>query len=223
MVNLTLVDTKLHVAASSEAAPTTSLRLDSLRIVVLFTPDTCDWHFVEASSGRSLANLERLSPDELSELCGKAADLGPEAGEFSLLLQDYAGHSACIPVADICESGLDLFGELTRYRDSRRARLAEWTRCPPTLIVVGAQGDGAALGQRGVRPTGGELMPWADLERVEVEPAPAQGLDGYRFVPRAGSGRSEFSVRMPSRKAELFVAEVAFWRSLGLEQRSDAA
>jgi len=218
MVNLTLEGDRLHIAERSEADPAVSLRLDCLRIVFLFAPETCDWRFVQPAAGRGLTNLEQLSQEDLSDLTGKASALGADAGEFSLFLEDYCGRSASISVADIGESGIDVLGELSRHREARRARLVDWTRGSPGLILTGALGDRVTLDAKGVRAGDIEFMPWRDLDRIEMESEPAEDLNDYHFFPRPGSTSSEFSVRMPGRKAAFFAAEYTFWRSLGVRQ-----
>ncbi len=218
MVNLTLEENKLHVTPAPAEAPTVSLRLDSLRIVFLFVPETCDWRFVEATAGRNLVNLEELADEDLAELTGQASALGAEAGGFSLLLEDYTGRSASISLADVRASGVDLLGELSRHREVRRGKLAEWMRAGPGLIVTGALGDRVTLDPKGVQAIGGERMPWEELDRIECEPNPAEDLHGYRFIPRPDSASSEFSMRIPDRKAELFTAEYTFWRSVSRRQ-----
>ncbi len=214
MVNLSLEESRLLVTPDSAGAPTLSLRLDCLRIVFLFAPRTCRWPYIQKTDGRALANLEELSDEQMADLAGKAAALGAKASEYSLLLEDYSGRSASISLADVASSGVDLLGELSRHRAVRRDRLAEWTRSNPGLVVTGALGDRATLDPKGVRGTGSGFMPWRDLERIEMTTDAAEGLNGYRFIPRAGCASSEFSVRIPGPKAELFRAEYTFFRSL---------
>ncbi len=213
MVNLSLEENKLLVTPDSEGARTLSLRLDWLRIVFLFAPRSCRWPYVQKTDGRALANLEELSDEEMADLAAKASALGARAREYSLLLEDYSGHSTSLSLEDVAHSGVDLLGELSRYRSARRERLAGWTRSNPGLVVTGALGDHATLDPKGVRATG-KFMPWRDLDRIEMTADAGDGLSGYRFIPRAGCASSELSVRMPGPKGELFTAEYTFFRSV---------
>jgi len=224
MVNLTLEKDKLLVTLGSEPVRTWTVRLNALRKVFLFMPGQYRWHCSRTTVGHNVANLDGLSAEDLADLLARLTALETSRDEFKLLLEDYFGHCLVLSLAEMDASGIDLLAQLDGYRQERRQKVAEWTRHGPGLIITGALGDKATLGPEGVRCGHVDpFMAWSELDRVEVRADRQAGLDAYRFVPKPGSGCHEFTVRMPTLKAQPFMAEYTFWHSRALRQTEELA
>jgi len=219
MISLALEGDRLHVEHGSLPAQNLTLRLNTLRKVFLFMPSQYTWHCAETTDSHNAANLDDLSADEFADLLARLGTVEAGRDGFRLLLEDYLGHCLVVSLAEVDASGLDLLRQLGQHRRERRQRALDWTRHGPGLIITGAKGESATLGPQGARCHHTDpYMPWADLDRVEVQPDTEAGLDAYRFVPKPGTAGREFTVRMPAEKAEPFMAEYAFWRSRALRQ-----
>ncbi len=198
-----------------------SLRLDALRIVLLFMPGDRDWRYAQTTAHHALIDLNILAAADMAVLREELAEV-EEAAEIKLFLEDYAGHYATLTLQDIRESEIDLLQELAEHRRARRDRLAGWTRNVPTLIITGFDGDMATFDSEGIRVGPDSFLPWAELDQVTIQSGPEDGVAAYHLVPRQGL-QSEYVVRMPDRKGYLFLAECTFWRTLAARQAEDAA
>ncbi len=211
MAKLNCEEGRLTIIEEGQPAKTLSLQLDALRVVFLLVP--AGHPLAEDGAERSFVDLDAFTADELAKL---VTHLSPEDGS-RLFLEDYVGRYASISLQDAAESGVDLLAELAEHRQSRRAKLADWSRNAPGLIITGAQGDHVTLNLDGVRGSAGRFLAWKDLARVDVRGEAAAHVSKYRFVPHRGPSRA-FSVSIPRGKATLFAAEFAFWRSLAERQ-----
>lgn len=214
MAKLKLEESKLHVTEGITSAAKVSLPLDALRVVSLSMPERYNSPFAEKAADRNYVDLEELSDEELAELTGRLSTRRMGISRFKLFLEDYSGHYASVSLKDIRDGRVNLFEELANHRKTRREKLASWTRNVPGLIVTGVDGDMATFDLQGVRSGADQFIAWEDLDRLEVRPVKKRDLSAYHFYARRGSGRKKFVVRVPSGKAELFLAEYAFWRSL---------
>ncbi|MGQ9682284.1 MAG: hypothetical protein ACUVX9_07100 [Anaerolineae bacterium] len=218
MVSMTLQNGKFVVAQGAESQRTFTLSPNALRKVFLFMPAEHGHRCTTMTVGQCFANLDDLSDVELAELLAGLPGSKEDRAGFRLLLESYLGHCLVLSLADVDESGIDVLAELVPHRQERRQRVVDWVRHGLGLVVTGALGDSAMLNPQGVRRNAGPLMAWEDLDRVEVEPNPQEGLDMYRFVPKRGCASRELWVRMPQSKAEPFMAEYAFWHALAMRQ-----
>lgn len=214
MVKLALEENVLHIQEDTPPAKQISLRLDALRLVILFVPPRFKGPGVETTAQQSLVDLERPSDQDLPALLEQLSTRGAGLGETRLFLEDYRGQYASISLQDAQANGIDLLAELSRYRQVRREKLAGWARNSPGLIITGAQGDRITLNPVGARLGAADSVAWADLDRIEIKARSAEKLSAYHFIPRQEQGSQTFSVRMPEEKAALFTAECTFWRSL---------
>lgn len=223
MMSISLQDGNLQVAQGPEPQRPLSLSLNTLRKVFLFMPKKYTWHCAPTTVGHSSVNLDDLSDDDLADLLARLSRLKADRARFNLFLENYLGRCVVLSLAEIDGSGIDLLAELGQHRQERRQRVADWTKHGPGLVITGALGDNATLGPQGVRKNPGPLMAWKELDRVEVESDAQAEHDIYRFVPKPGSASSAFTVRMPAKKAESFMAEYTFWHSLALRQTENHA
>jgi hypothetical protein len=182
-------------------------------MVFLFMPCSHDCPFAEPTAGYNVVNLEELSGDDLSALLEQLSDLEVDAGEAKLFLEDYAGRYALVTLQDIRESQVDLLPQLAGNRGARRDKLTDWARNAPALLFTGARGDMVAFDVRGVR-IGARFVAWADLNSVQLHAGSSDDPSAYHLIPQRGSSSDALVVRIPGPKAELFIAECTFWRSL---------
>ena len=218
MVSMTLQSGKLVVEQAAQSQRPCTLSLNALRKVFLFMPAKHGCHCTATTVGHSFANLDDLSDVDLADLLAGLPGPKADRADFHLLLESYLGHCLVLSLADMDESGIDVFAELAPFRQERRQRAIDWVRHGLGLVVTGALGDSTTLNPQGVRRNAGPLLPWKELDRVEVEIDPQAELDTYRFMPKQGSASGEFSVRMPHAKARPFMAEYSFWHSLAQRQ-----
>lgn len=198
-----------------------SLRLDALRIVLLFMPGDCDWRHAQKTAHYGLIDLNALDSTELTSLREDLAEV-EEPSEVKLFLEDYAGHHTTLTLEDLRNSEVDVMHELAEHRRTRRDKLASWTRNVPALIITGFDGDMATFDPEGVRVGPDRFLPWEKLEQITVRDASDEGFAAYHLMPQSGHG-AEYVVRMPERKAYLFLAECTFWRTLAEQQAEEAA
>ena len=216
MATLALEGNTLHVTHGPPPARTVSLPLDALRLACLFVPRQRRPRFPQTGDPQDPVDLHELSDGQVARVREELAAAG--AGQCALFLEDYAGRYATIPWPDVEQSGVDLLAELARRRQTHRDRRAEWTRNAPGLILTGVSGDKATFDGQGVRAGARRFLAWEDLDRAEIRPGPKENTRACHFIPRPESRRRPFAVRIPDGKADLFLAECAFWRALAREQ-----
>lgn len=214
MPKLTLENGAL--AVTRDASPrNVAMPLDALRIASLFVPQEWDCPLAETSARQgNQIDLNFILSAEQAQLAEWLAELDSDgAAQVLFFLEDYTGRYVTITLQDIRESEIDLLQELGERRRARRDKLADWSRNVPDLIVTGLDGDMVIFGPAGIRLGPDRFLLWEDVEGLEDREAPTGDSTTYRFVPRQGCPDS-FTVRIPKRKARLFAAEYAFWRSL---------
>jgi hypothetical protein len=222
MARLTLEEGTLQVTRDSPLKPV-SLRLDALRLVSLFLPGNLNWQHAETAADCGLIDLNEIDSADLAQLVEELATVeGEDAAGIRLFLEDYSGRYVTLTLPEIRESEVDLLQELAEHRRARRDRLAGWTRNVPGLIVTGLEGDMATFDLEGIRTGPDRFLSWEDLAGLEIREGAPEGPADYRLIPRRGHG-ARHVVRIPRRKAQLFLAEFAFWRSLAAQRAQHIA
>lgn len=222
MARLTLDERALHIKREARPKPV-SLRLQTLRLVSLFIPGSYDWNHAQEAAHYRLIDLDSLNSVEYAALVEELAAVPEEdSAEVRLFLEDYTGRHVTLTLQEIRASDIDLLEEIRDHRRERRDRLARWMRNVPDLIVTGIEGDMAIFDLDGIRTGSDRFLPWSEFGEIEAREGATEDSRVYRLRPRSGRGEGHV-VRMPRRKAHLFLAECVFWRALGNESAEEVA
>jgi hypothetical protein len=216
MLSCELDGTTLHVGDGF--ARRIEFELTRLRLVYLVVCTSARRYLVSSSQGLAFIALDGLSEEKTNEVDALLAELIAQRRSTgcSLVLTDYRGESAFIPLAAFRRGAPGFAEALASARPSRRARRELWLTRSPRVELRGSLGVTATLTPAGFECTN-RFIAWSDVGTVHIETTIGRRTD-LLVLPHGRRGgffdfrRFRHSLPfVPERLKEVYQAECTFW------------